>query len=151
MKKTIVSLAMLFLIGGTVIAQDSKTTGTIAPANTARPRTAEAMSERRKGPSAEARAKQATEELNGKVSLTKEQYEKVYALNLEFMKERIASKPADKAEMTEADRAKMQEARKANNQKIKALLTAEQLEKLKAANKEKRAENNGSAKIKAKQ
>jgi len=147
MKKTMMTLASLVLVCGTIIAQDSKVAPSSAtPTSTsARPRSAEGMENRQKGgPSAEVRAKQATEELNTKVSLTKEQYEKVYAIKLAEVKQRmeLKSTAAVKEEMSDADRAKMQEARKANQEKIKALLTPDQLEKLKVANKAKKAENN---------
>lgn len=94
----------------------------------------------RQAPTSEERAKQATEQLNGIVGLSADQYQKIYDLNLNFQKQKKEITGGNKMkEENEEVRAKVQTLRKQLREQERAVLTADQNAKLKAHNQEMRA------------
>jgi hypothetical protein len=111
---------MLVVIAGSFGAKaqsDDKPAPTAAPANQAP----------RQRPSVDDRAKQATERLHSTVQLTPEQYAKVLAINKDFFTQREAQRtsPNGGADMKASARGLAKD----REDKIKAVLTPEQIKK----------------------
>jgi len=133
MKKTFLALATIVLLGGTVSAQTTQTNE--------KPASVSSKEDHRKSVTPEERAKQATDQLNQKVSLTKEQSAKAYEIELTYIKQRMAMH--NEKEHTDADKAKMNEIHKTKQESIKALLTPEQFKKLEEDNRAVRSNKEG--------
>ena len=93
--------------------------------------------------SVDERAKRQTDKLSALVELTPDQYNKVLAINKDFIAQRAALKPAPGQEMSEEAREKSKELNKAKDEKIKAVLTPGQAKKWQEARKEEHGHGGG--------
>ena len=133
MKKVIVMAACLFVVSNVMNAQESQK----KPAATK----AEANKEVKQKLTVEQRAQKSVDELNSEVTLTDEQKTKILALattratNIDA----IRAKYKGQKENKEVAKTEIEAVRKEYRQNVKAVLTPEQIEKLKAKHKEKKA------------
>jgi protein CpxP len=132
MKKLMVLLSIALLVVSVSNAQS-----TSQKAKTEKPAKQEKLTP-------EQRAQRNVEELDKVVSLTADQKTKVSSLALDKVKkaEAIRSKYKGQKENKEAMKSEIESVRKEFRQNVKSLLTPEQLEKLKAKNKELKAQKN---------
>ena len=125
-------VAALFVAGATMAQKDTKT-ATQKKAVSTEKGTKEKLT-------TEQKAQRGVDRLNEAVGLTDDQKTKIYALNLERVKKVEAIRGENKGKKTDEEKAKMKEQIKPINKdyraKTKALLTKEQIEKLKAKHKE---------------
>jgi Spy/CpxP family protein refolding chaperone len=133
MKKVIVLAACLFAVSSFINAQESpKKPGA---------EKAEANKEVKQKLTVEQRAQKSVDELNTEVTLTEEQKTKVLALattrttNIDA----IRTKYKGQKENKEVAKTEIENVRKEYRKNVKAILTPEQIEKLKAKHKEKKA------------
>lgn len=94
---------------------------------------------------AEERAEMRTKRMEGNLGLSKEQYQKVLAINLEQEKKIDDFQAKRKAEM-EANREKFKTERDAQIKKYEAVLTPEQMTKMRDEQKNRRGEMQGKQK-----
>ena len=133
MKKVIVLAACLFIGSNVMNAQESQK----KPAATK----AETNKEAKQKLTVEQRAQKSVDELNSEVTLTDEQKTKILALattratNIDA----IRAKYKGQKENKEVAKTEIEAVRKEYRQNVKAVLTPEQIEKLKAKHKEKKA------------
>ena len=133
MKKVIVLAACLFIVSNVMNAQESQK----KPAATK----AETNKEAKQKLTVEQRAQKSVDELNSEVTLTDEQKTKILALattratNIDA----IRAKYKGQKENKEVAKTEIEAVRKEYRQNVKAVLTPEQIEKLKAKHKEKKA------------
>ncbi len=133
MKKVIVLAACLFIVSNVMNAQESQK----KPAATK----AETNKEAKQKLTVEQRAQKSVDELNSEVTLTDEQKTKILALattratNIDA----IRAKYKGQKENKEVAKTEIEAVRKEYRQNVKAVLTPEQLEKLNAKHKEKKA------------
>ncbi len=133
MKKVIVLAACLFVVSNVMNAQESQK----KPAATK----AETNKEVKQKLTVEQRAQKSVDELNSEVTLTDEQKTKILALattratNIDA----IRAKYKGQKENKEVAKTEIEAVRKEYRQNVKAVLTPEQIEKLKAKHKEKKA------------
>ena len=133
MKKVIVMAACLFVVSNVMNAQESQK----KPAATK----AETNKEVKQKLTVEQRAQKSVDELNSEVTLTDEQKTKILALattratNIDA----IRAKYKGQKENKEVAKTEIEAVRKEYRQNVKAVLTPEQIEKLKAKHKEKKA------------
>lgn len=133
MKKVIVLAACLFVVSNVMNAQESQK----KPAATK----AETNKEVKQKLTVEQRAQKSVDELNSEVTLTDEQKTKIFALattratNIDA----IRAKYKGQKENKEVAKTEIEAVRKEYRQNVKAVLTPEQIEKLKAKHKEKKA------------
>lgn len=135
MKKIILLAASLFTISATIKAQEAPKKATIESHKTTDARSGH----EKKTP--EERAKKHVDDLNSEVSLTEDQKPKIHNLALDKIKkiDGIKSKYRGQPENKEVAKQEIEAARKNFRENVKAVLTPEQLEKLKAKHKEKKA------------
>jgi Spy/CpxP family protein refolding chaperone len=131
MKKIIILAVCLFTASATINAQEAPVKKENTP--------------NEKGPekiTPEQRAQKNVDDLNADVVLTEDQKSKIYtiALNHANKANEIRIKYKGQPENKEKSREELEIARKEYHQSVKALLTPEQLEKMKAKNKEAKAE-----------
>lgn len=133
MKKTILMIVASLFVAGTTLAQ----TKSKAPE-----KKVEGKTPQKEKLTPEQKAQRGVDKLNEAVGLTDDQKTKIYALNLERVKKVEAIRGENKGKKTEEEKAKMKEQIKPINKdyraKVKALLTKEQIEKLKAKNKDRK-------------
>jgi protein CpxP len=133
MKKVIVLAACLFVVSNVMNAQESQK----KPAATK----AETNKEVKQKLTVEQRAQKSVDELNSEITLTDEQKTKILALattratNIDA----IRAKYKGQKENKEVAKTEIEAVRKEYRQNVKAVLTPEQIEKLKAKHKEKKA------------
>jgi len=129
MKKKIImaSLVILSAFGSTALmAQDQSMPAT----QQATPATGQPV-QARQMPSAADRAKKQTDRLNEQVQLTPDQYAKVLQINTDFQTQRDATSSAGpKQPLTPEQRDQMRNAAKGRMDKINAVLTPEQQQKM---------------------
>ena len=128
MKKVILLAACLFTISTAINAQE-------APG---KPRAEHAKGEQREKLTHEQRAQKQVDSLNVEVTLTEAQKPKVYDLALAKIKkvEEIRNKYKGQPENKETSKTEVAAVRKEFQKNVKAVLTPEQLEKLKVKHKE---------------
>ncbi len=133
MKKVIVLAACLFVVSNVMNAQESQK----KPAATK----AETNKEVKQKLTVEQRAQKSVDELNSEITLTDEQKTKILALattratNIDA----IRAKYKGQKENKEVAKTEIEAVRKEYRKNVKAVLTPEQIEKLKAKHKEKKA------------
>ena len=93
----------------------------------------------------EEKARMMTEKMQEKLDLTKDQYNKVYQLNLETAKQ-MQQMREQRNEDKEANRAQMKQFRAEREAKLNAVLTAEQQQKLEAMKAERKKKHHGNDK-----
>jgi protein CpxP len=133
MKKTILVMVAALFVAGTTMAQTKSKTPPAKKTETSEKVAKEKLT-------SEQKAQRGVDKLNAACGLTDDQKTKIYALNLERVKKAEALRGENKGKKTEEEKAKMKEQIKPINKdyraKVKALLTKEQIEKLKAKHKE---------------
>lgn len=133
MKKAILLAVCVFTASVTINAQE-------APSKAKTEKTSDEKA--RQKMTNEQRAQKHVDELNTDGTLTEDQKSKIYVLALKKVNkaDEIRAKYKGQPENKETAQKELQDAKKEFHQSVKALLTPEQLEKMKAKNEEKKAE-----------
>ena len=131
MKKTSLLTILIAFMAMSTFAQTPAQAPTQAPASG--PRTM---------PTPEERAQRQTDRMKTDLNLTPEQYQKVLAINKDFITQNEALRAANKGQMSEESKAKFQELRKTKDDKTIAVLTAEQRTKYQSGPKPRGNVNN---------
>lgn len=133
MKKAILLAVCVFTASVTINAQE-------APSKAKTEKTSDEKAKQKM--TNEQRAQKHVDELNTDGTLTEDQKSKIYVLALKKVNksDEIRAKYKGQPENKEIAQKELQVAKKEFHQSVKALLTPEQLEKMKAKNEEKKAE-----------